>query len=86
LSSESSPSPVIQSLNQLRILQSNFQTTLPKSQRKNGREQLLNFDWQRFFKQPHLARKNVLVDAAKRGQDAALAYFERLAEGADSGV
>src|SRR5208283_5969770 len=41
LSSESSPSRVIQSLNQLRILQSNIQATSPKPRSKIRREQLL---------------------------------------------
>ena len=40
LSSESSPSRVIQSLNQLPILQSNIQTTSPKPRSKIRREQL----------------------------------------------
>jgi hypothetical protein len=52
--------------------------------KKEGENQIptLTFDWQRFFKQQHPARKNVLVEAAEKGQGAALAYFERLAEGA----
>lgn len=38
-------------------------------------------DWQRIFKTKRLARKNVLDEAVTQGQDAALSYFEQLAEG-----